>query len=132
VPRIYFVRHGENRANVERRMSWRVIDYPLTELGVRQAAAAAEWFRGRPVEAVYSSPLRRARQTAQHVARAVGGPVRELAVGALDGLGDAAAWAVHDAVVARWRLGEWAALPFVCGVLAAAVVRGRAGWLVYR
>jgi broad specificity phosphatase PhoE len=115
VPRIYFVRHGENRANVERRMAWRVIDYPLTELGARQAAAAAEWFRGKPVEAVYSSPLRRARETADHLARVAGAEVveeealRELAVGELDGLGDAESWAVHDGIVARWRRGEWEA-----------------------
>jgi probable phosphoglycerate mutase len=115
VPRIYFVRHGENRANVERRMSWRAIDYPLTEMGIRQATAVAGWFRGRPVEAVYSSPLRRARETAEHVAGVVGRSVleaealRELAVGELDGLGDAASWAVHDGIVARWRMGEWEA-----------------------
>ena len=115
MPRIYFVRHGENRANVERLMSWRAIDYPLTELGVRQATAVAEWFRGRPVEAVYASPLRRARETADHLARVVGAEVveaeglRELNVGELDGLGDADSWAVHDGVVARWRQGEWQA-----------------------
>jgi broad specificity phosphatase PhoE len=115
VPRIYFVRHGENRANVERLMSWRVIDYPLNELGQRQAEAVAAWFRGRPVEAVYASPLLRARETADRIARVVGAEVveaetlRELNVGELDGLGDADSWAVHDGIVARWRQGEWEA-----------------------
>ena len=115
MPRIYFVRHGENRANVERLMSWRVIDYPLTELGQRQAEAVAGWFRGRPIEAVYASPLLRARETADRIARVVGAEVveaealRELNVGELDGLGDADSWAVHDGIVARWRRGEWEA-----------------------
>src|SRR5687768_8889360 len=100
VPRIYFVRHGENRANVERRMSWRVIDYPLTEPGPRQAAAVAEWFRARPIEAVYASPLLRARETADRIAEVVGAevveaePLRELNVGELDGLGDPDSWAL--------------------------------------
>lgn len=115
MPRLYFVRHAENRANVERLMSWRAIDYPLTELGELQADAVAGWFMGRAVEAVYTSPLLRARQTAERIASVVGAPIHEdeslceLAVGDLDGLGDPDSWAIHDGIVARWRQGEWEA-----------------------
>src|SRR5436190_18374914 len=110
--RIYLIRHAENRANVDRLMSHRVIDYSLTDLGHQQADALGRWFLDRALEVVYSSPLRRAHQTAEYVARATGAPIveaeplRELDVGELDGRGDPASWAVHDAVVARWREGE--------------------------
>ncbi|HEY3110137.1 MAG TPA: histidine phosphatase family protein, partial [Chloroflexota bacterium] len=55
--RIYLVRHAENRANVERLMSHRVIDYPLTDLGREQAEALARWFLDRALARVYTSPL---------------------------------------------------------------------------
>jgi broad specificity phosphatase PhoE len=112
---IYLVRHAENRANVERLMSHRVIDYSLTELGREQADALGRWFLDRALASVYTSPLRRARETAEYIARATGAPIveaeslRELRVGALDGRGDDAAWAEHDQIVARWRAGEWEA-----------------------
>lgn len=43
-------------------------DPPLTELGLRQAEAAAAWLAEESFDAVYSSPLRRARQTAEAIA----------------------------------------------------------------
>lgn len=112
---IYLVRHAENRANVERLMSHRVIDYSLTELGLRQAEALGRWFLDRALERVYTSPLKRARETAQYIADASGAPLaeaealRELRVGELDGRGDDEAWRVHDQVVERWLHGEWEA-----------------------
>lgn len=115
MPRLYVIRHGENRANVERVMAHKVVNYPLTDHGARQVEALGRWFLDRAVACIYTSPLRRARQTAEAVARATGAPVierdelREMNVGALDGKGDPSSWAIHDAVVARWRLGERAA-----------------------
>jgi 2,3-bisphosphoglycerate-dependent phosphoglycerate mutase len=47
-------------------------DPPLTELGVRQARAAAEWLSAETFDAVYSSPLRRALETAEAIAEACG------------------------------------------------------------
>lgn len=110
---LYFVRHGENAANVERVMAYKVVDHPLTELGRRQAEAVGRWFLDRRLAAVYTSPLRRARETAEAIAGATGAPLverdelRELNVGELDGGGDADSWALHDAVVARWRTGDF-------------------------
>lgn len=112
MPLIYFIRHAENRANVERVMSHKVIDYPLTEQGEKQAEALGQWFLDRALGAIYTSPLRRARQTAEKVAEATGAPVFEredlieLNVGELDGKGDPASWAIHDEVCARWRIGD--------------------------
>ena len=115
MPLIYFIRHGENLANVERLMAYKVIDHPLTDQGEKQAEALGRWFLDRALGAIYTSPLRRARQTAEKVAEATGAPLvereelRELNVGELDGKGDAASWALHDEVVARWRVGDLAA-----------------------
>jgi broad specificity phosphatase PhoE len=61
---ITFVRHGQVY-NPERVVYGRLAGYPLSELGERQAQAAAEAFHEVPLAAVFSSPLLRAQQTAQ-------------------------------------------------------------------
>lgn len=49
-------------------------DPPLTDLGRRQADAVAAWFSGdEPYDAIYASPLRRARETAETIASRLGG-----------------------------------------------------------
>ncbi|MDR9853920.1 histidine phosphatase family protein [Paenibacillus sp. VCA1] len=50
-------------------------DVPLTSRGVMQAQATGKRFSGLPIDAVYSSPLRRARETAEHIALATKSPV---------------------------------------------------------
>jgi probable phosphoglycerate mutase len=47
-------------------------DPELTELGHRQADAVAEWLAVEEFDAIYSSPLRRAIQTAEHIAKRTG------------------------------------------------------------
>ena len=39
-------------------------DPPLSNLGVEQAAKVAAWLSGETIDVVYSSPMRRARETA--------------------------------------------------------------------
>jgi len=51
-------------------------DPPLSTEGVRQAARLAAWLASERVDAVYASPLRRARETAEPLAAAHGLPVR--------------------------------------------------------
>ncbi len=69
------IRHGETIWNLDGRQQGH-LDSPLTELGVRQAEAAAmalaEEARCR---ALYSSDLGRAKQTADTIGRAIGLPV---------------------------------------------------------
>ncbi|MFT4043465.1 MAG: histidine phosphatase family protein [Gordonia sp. (in: high G+C Gram-positive bacteria)] len=73
--RIVLLRHGQTPLSVERRYSGRG-NPDLTELGQRQAAAAAERIAQETgVVAVVSSPLARARQTAQAVVERIGGVV---------------------------------------------------------
>ena len=61
--RIFLIRHAEAEGNLYRR-SHGVTDASLTELGLRQRIPLRERFEGVKLDAVYSSDLRRARQTA--------------------------------------------------------------------
>lgn len=73
--RLLFVRHGETDHNVARRIQGPLIDDPLNATGEAQARAlaahiAAEQAAGAiHLDAVYSSPLKRAWQTAEAVAK---------------------------------------------------------------
>lgn len=59
---LILLRHGRTEANARGLLQGR-IDLDLDDLGRRQAAAAAAWLG--PVDRVVSSPLARARQTAE-------------------------------------------------------------------
>lgn len=65
---VILVRHGKTAWNVEEVFRGR-IDVELNETGVREAELLAEYLSGVKVEAVYSSPLRRALKTAEMIAR---------------------------------------------------------------
>lgn len=70
--RLMLLRHGQTELSVHRRYSGRG-NPALTELGRRQAAAAAQYLGARGgVDAVISSPLQRARETATAAAAALG------------------------------------------------------------
>ena len=64
---MYFIRHGESAGNKENRFRGRY-DFPLNENGIRQAKALRDTLREIPFDAIYSSPLSRALQTAQILA----------------------------------------------------------------
>jgi probable phosphoglycerate mutase len=66
------IRHGQIVHNLDGRWIGRE-DIPLTEAGQRQALALAQRLASwsPPVDCVYTSPLRRARQTAEPIARAL-------------------------------------------------------------
>jgi probable phosphoglycerate mutase len=69
------LRHGETPLSADRRFAG-VGEIPLTETGVMQARAAAKALAGRSIDSIVSSPLGRARQTAQEVADLLDLPVR--------------------------------------------------------
>lgn len=63
---VYFIRHGTTENNIAGRFQGRS-DIPLGEKGRKQAACLGERFADIPLNAVYTSPLQRAYQTAQGV-----------------------------------------------------------------
>jgi broad specificity phosphatase PhoE/ribonuclease HI len=70
------LRHGQTPLSAERRFAGRG-DIPLTEAGRRQAAAAASRLSARGgIDVIVTSPLQRARRTAQAVAEATGAPLQ--------------------------------------------------------
>lgn len=65
---LYLVRHGTTDGNISGIFQGRV-DYPLNEMGHRQGEYLALRFADVPLDAVYTSPLIRARQTAEYLCR---------------------------------------------------------------
>ena len=61
---IYITRHGETRYNIEKRFQgW--IDSELTETGITNARALGERLMDINIHRIYSSPLKRAKDTAE-------------------------------------------------------------------
>ena len=67
----YFIRHGETEWNVESRLCGRT-DVSLSDAGREQARKVAQRLKPLSVEAIYSSPLRRALETAKIIADVTG------------------------------------------------------------
>lgn len=88
--KLLLARHAESAWNAERRFQGRT-DVGLSEAGREQAAALARAVARRRVGAIYSSPLRRARETAEIVAKERGlavtlvNELRELSLGVWEG-----------------------------------------------
>lgn len=74
---ILLIRHGQTTYNVEGRLPGQLPGVPLTDEGRRQAHAAAVALSAVPLSAVLTSPLERARETAEILARGWGVAVRE-------------------------------------------------------
>jgi len=71
----WFLRHGETDWNAQGLSQGRT-DIPLNDVGVLQAERAARTLRGSDIATVVSSPLTRARRTAEITAEALGLPVQ--------------------------------------------------------
>lgn len=63
----YLIRHGQTEWNLTGKYQGST-DVPLSPLGIKQAELAARWFDGVELDAIFSSPLSRARVTAQKLA----------------------------------------------------------------
>lgn len=91
--KLWLVRHGETTWNTERRAQGH-LDVPLSSLGRDQATMLAHRLRGTSFDAIYSSDLSRALETARIVNSNLGGRSQVLAdarwreqmLGALQGL----------------------------------------------
>jgi broad specificity phosphatase PhoE len=68
---VHLLRHGEV-FNPDRVLYGRLPGFHLSELGIRQAQAAAEWLKDRDIGYLVSSPLERAQDTAAPIAELTG------------------------------------------------------------
>ncbi len=102
--RLILIRHGSSTWNDERRIQGQ-LDPPLSERGREQARRLGERLRGTTADALYSSDLLRARETAREVTAGTGlepefvPELREVALGEWEGL-------KRDEIVARYPT-EW-------------------------
>jgi broad specificity phosphatase PhoE len=111
---LYLIRHGETPWNVEGRYQGQ-LDPPLTVKGRRQAQATAAELAEIGFEAIYSSDLARARQTAEALAEKTGLLVRldprlrEIQQGEWQGV-------LIDNIRAGWpvELEGWESRPWEC------------------
>ena len=118
---LFLVRHGENLANLTKELSCRWVDYSLTAKGILQAEQTAKHFlvageagqAGYDIHAVYSSPLKRARETAEIIAGHLGleavvmDNFREIDVGDIELQPTTAeAWAIHNRIIEGWFRGQ--------------------------
>lgn len=100
VTRLVIVRHGETAWNRETRIQGQM-DIGLNARGHWQAARTGEALRDEGIEAIYSSDLLRAADTARAIADACGLPVRfdeglrERHFGRFQGL-------THDEIITQW------------------------------
>ncbi|MFQ6039609.1 MAG: histidine phosphatase family protein [Candidatus Poribacteria bacterium] len=116
---LYLLRHGESVANVERIFAARKIDPPLSDLGIQQATMQAKSLRKLSsssqfeFKALYASPLRRAKHTAEIVGEWCGlepifsEDLMEVDVGVLDGESqeDDVKWEMYERVIKKWEQG---------------------------
>ena len=107
---LLLVRHGESQFNAERRWAGWEHKSPLTRQGEAEAQALADRLASeRDIEAIYSSPLLRAWQTAQFIAKALGltptpfTGLREVNVGHVGGLTMDEFAAKYPEDYERWR-----------------------------
>ena len=109
--RLVLVRHGETQWNAERRIVGHT-EIGLNEAGLRQAELLAKALSNVDVSAIYSSPLMRARQTAEAVAKPHDLPVgyidvlKEFDAGELDGLTIDEVMELNGNFFDRWMDGE--------------------------
>jgi len=105
---IVLVRHGATDWNLQGRCQG-VTDPELSEVGVRQAEQIAALLSSESIQAIYSSGLRRARQTAELISQPhnltvmIEENIRELNHGALEGLTFNEIKQSYSEFLARWR-----------------------------
>jgi len=102
----YLVRHGEIESNIKKVYAgWS--EEPLTENGVRQAEKAGKALRGKGIEAIYCSPLKRAFQTAEIIGGIIGKkPIpddsfKEMKLGPWEGLSEGK---IAETYPAEWQI----------------------------
>ena len=112
---LYLVRHGETDYNRRSIVQGRGIDAVLNATGRAQAVAVAHRLAEVPFDAIYTSPLRRAAETAEAIAREQSqaplhrlADLEEMAWGVFEGRPiTPSVRQMLEAIVARWQNGEF-------------------------
>lgn len=105
--KVYLVRHGETDWNKENRCQG-FVDIPLNKSGIEQARLIGEYYKGIPVDMVYSSPLERAVETARYITdyhkleMKRHDDLRELNQGELEGLTPQELGSNHSELLKEW------------------------------
>lgn len=71
MPFLLLIRHAENEYVKKGRLAGRLPGVHLNDKGRQQAQAVAEKLKGAPIQALYSSPMERAQETAAPIAEAL-------------------------------------------------------------
>jgi broad specificity phosphatase PhoE len=134
----YLVRHGRSEGNAKRTFQGR-LDSPLAEGGREQARAVGAWLADKGVDCIYTSPLRRAAETARIVAHACDPGLQplcdktflEMDTGIFSGLGYDEAQLRYPEIFAVFRGQSWEAVPDA-EKAHALYTRAIAGWTLLR
>lgn len=107
---LYFARHGESEANIEKVFSNKGFKHPLTLNGINQALNAAALLQDKNIHRIVTSPLVRTIQTANILADKlniasfeVHKNLREYDVGDLEGKSDAHSWSLYFENENSWK-----------------------------
>lgn len=112
--KIYLIRHGQTDSNAGKSFQGR-IDNPLNALGFSQAEQMAEYMSKLPIDAIYSSTLLRARQTAEALSKRCQLPytpmelLQETSFGEWEGVSFAELWEKYPKEMGIFMTtpGEW-------------------------
>jgi len=114
---VFILRHGQSEGNARNTFQGR-LDFPLSTRGEEQAKAAGEWLADERPDCVIASPLRRARETAEIIARQTGlGHVEiddtliEVDVGLFSGISPAIAEQKYPEIWSAFQTKSWDAVP---------------------
>ncbi len=115
--RVILVRHGETYWNEQRRVQGGDSDVELNEVGLKQAAKLVSFLKNENIDAVISSPLKRALVTAQIIAGQHRLPLeihdglKEIDVGELEGLSLSSLSITFSQLLMQWWQGGAERLP---------------------
>lgn len=113
---VFLVRHGQSDANVQMIFDNYDDGHSLTELGRIQAQQTADYFSSKSIQAMFSSPILRARQTAEIISQKIGlsfeimKEFKEFLIGDLNGLPmSGEAHETFHNVLDQWHAGNFLA-----------------------
>jgi len=110
--KLILVRHGETEWNKQRRIQGCRSDTRLNQKGLEEADRLAAVLRKERIDAIYSSPMKRAAETAQIIADAckmkaqIFNDLREIDAGQLDGLFERELTGAYEAAWNELRKGN--------------------------